>query len=529
MRIMKTDVVIVGGGLAGLYTALSIDEKYDVLILSKGGEDTAGSKFAQGGIAACIGMDDSFDRHVSDTLVAGNYYNDPSLVENFVADGAKEVFRLMDYGVEFDRGPHGEILRTLEGGHSKHRVLHAHGDATGREIMVKISAAVHSQKHITWKRNTQIIELLKVDYKVCGLEVIIQDEVCRIICKKVVLATGGIGGQYLETTNPEPLFGEGIAFAYEAGARIKDASLVQFHPTALYLKDSKKRFLMTEAIRGEGGVLRNSSGKAFMSKYDKRKDLAPRDVVARAVFSEMKKTNADHVWLDIRHHSKEFLEERFPTVFTRLREEGICMEKDMIPVLPVAHYFVGGIEVDYHGATNIDNLYACGETASTGIHGGNRLASNSLLECIVYGKRCGNHINKALDQELEEAGPASLKDSPSKVKGSGYDYDDHDKTGDKKPRASHISGQDNLEDIKHELKELMTDYVGIVRSDEGLNHALRRIKSIEKQLLWKRRSIYWLETYRRVITARLIVEDGITKDSIGCHYKKNNRINEVAM
>lgn len=508
MKTMRTDVVIIGGGLAGLYTALSIDEEYQVLILSKGKEDTAGSRFAQGGIAACIGQDDTFDKHVSDTLVAGNYLNDSALVESFVADGAEEVFRLMDYGVDFDKGPGGEILRTLEGGHSRNRVLHAHGDATGREIMMKITARVQSQKHITWKRDTQVIELLKVDDEVCGVQVVIHDELYIIKSKKVVLATGGIGGQYLETTNPEVLFGEGIAMAYEVGAHIQDASLIQFHPTALYIKGSKKRFLMTEAIRGEGGVLRNTYGKTFMAMYDKRKDLAPRDIVARAIFSEMVKTKSDHVWLDIRHHSKEFLMGRFPTVYAKLSEEGIYMEKDMIPVLPVAHYFVGGIKVDYHGASNVENLYACGETASTGIHGGNRLASNSLLECIVYGKRCGNHINKALKTRGEETDFPYLE---------------------LRSMETDFFYQDDFGDMVQDLKGLMTAYVGIVRSDAGLKKALRRIKSMEKQLMWKKSGIKWLEVYRRVITARLIVEDGISKDSIGCHYKKNNKINEVAM
>ncbi len=521
MKVIEEDVVVIGAGLAGLYTALSIADNYRIRVLSKGDEDTSGSKFAQGGIAACIGKDDCFDYHVQDTLIAGNYYNDASLVEDFVMDGSQEVYRLMDYGVAFDQDEKGELLRTLEGGHSKKRVLHAHGDATGREIMSKIKLVVKARRNITWSDGCRIIKLLTYQSKVIGLEAVIEGQLVHVYCKKIVLATGGLGGLFMETTNPEHLFGEGLVMAYEAGASIRDVSLVQFHPTALYLKDSSQRFLITEAIRGEGGILKNRFGSPFMSKYDKRKELAPRDIVARAIYMEMLKTNSQYVWLDISHHNKKFLENRFPTIYSHLIKNGIAMEKDMIPVVPVAHYFVGGILVDYNGATTVENLYACGETSSTGIHGGNRLASNSLLECIVYGKRCGNHINESLKNTI-----CSKGDISSEIMDYLIDpYDSMSQNIDKRANDGGLNisideMDDDLIQMVDELKGLMMEYVGIIRTDKGLKKALERIKDMEKQLMSKKQSLKWLETYRRIVAAKLMVEDGLTKDSIGCHLKK---------
>ena len=507
MRVISTDVAVIGAGLAGLYTALNVSGKYRVLVIDKGDGLQSSSVLAQGGIAACIDEDDTIEGHVNDTLVAGSYHNDPDAVEELVRGSSKQIARLIALGVEFDRDEEGKLKATLEGGHHFRRVLHSDGDATGRAIMKKIIEVAEKAENITRMDNTSALKLIiNSQGRVCGICAVSGAELLIIRARIVLIATGGVGALYMNTTNPRTLTGDGLALAYKAGAVIRDACLVQFHPTALFMHNVEEHFLITEAMRGEGAILRNDSGTAFMEKYDERKELAPRDIVARAIDSEMKKSGSDHVWLDITARDREFLKGRFPNIYDRLASIGIHMEEDLIPVAPVAHYYVGGIRADLNGRTDVDCLYACGEVASTGVHGANRLASNSLLECVVFGEDCGIAISDRLDS-MGDCNPA----------------EGIPQTGIDEAELSDVSDDEYYEETILACRRYMSEDVSIVREQRKLEKVLEKLTEHERAIQGKTHSKRWYEAENTILVCRLIVGDALIRDSIGCHYKENGK------
>ena len=399
------DVIILGSGLAGLYAALCLskgDHPPAVLMLSKQAPDVSGSSLAQGGVAAVLelGEDDSFALHREDTLVAGNFINDVEAVDILVREGPEDVRRVMELGVEFDRTPGGDLAKTLEGGHSRRRIVH-HADSTGKEMVDKLLPHVRELPNVTLLEATacaaeKINDLFTID-------ALIGETPACFACRYLLLATGGIGQVYRHTTNPAVCTGDGIRLAYELGAEIRHLSFVQFHPTAFYSPGEQEQFLISEAVRGEGAFLLNCHGERFMHLYDPRLELAPRDVVSRAILLEQKRVNSDKFYLDIRHKERSFIENRFPGIFCACKARGIDMAADPIPVYPCQHYLMGGVHVDLHSRTNIPGLYAAGECAHTGLHGGNRLASNSLPEALVFGRRAAEDILNNAEMRMQNA------------------------------------------------------------------------------------------------------------------------------
>lgn len=392
----KYDVIIAGCGVAGLYAALEFNNKTKILMLSKKEQTVSGSALAQGGVAAVLDHeDDSFDLHIEDTLIAGGYKNNVTAVETLVREGPQDVLKILEMGVEFDRDESGRLFKTLEGGHSRHRIVH-HKDQSGWEMVKKLLEAVRQRDNIDLLENTMIlgIESLHNGFRA---DLFQSGEYFSAYGSFLLLATGGIGRVYKYTTNPSTSTGDGIRFAYEMGAKIKNLSLVQFHPTAFNSPTGREQFLISEAVRGEGAYLLNNDLERFMNKYDERLELAPRDVVSRSIILESRRTGSNNFYLDIRRKGKEFLKNRFPAISAACLEKGVDISEDLIPVFPCQHYLMGGIDVDLNGRTTIPRLYAAGECAHTGVHGGNRLASNSLLEALVFGRRAAQDIQRALE------------------------------------------------------------------------------------------------------------------------------------
>ena len=388
------DVIILGSGLAGLYAALCLERgehSPSVLMLSKQAPDVSGSSLAQGGVAAVLEQEggDSFALHLEDTLVAGNYINDVAAVEVLVREGPEDVRRVMEMGVEFDRTPAGALEKTLEGGHSRRRIVH-HADQTGKEMVDKLLPRVRELPGVTLLEATAY-HAEKID-DIFAIDALVEGTPVRFACRYLLLATGGIGQVYRHTTNPAVCTGDGIRLAYELGAEIKNLSRVQFHPTAFCAPGEQEQFLISEAVRGEGAFLLNGREERFMHYYDARLELAPRDVVSRAILLEQKRIDCDKFYLDIRRRGREFIENRFPGIFAACKARGVDMAADIIPVYPCQHYLMGGVNVDLRSRTNIPGLYAAGECAHTGLHGGNRLASNSLPEALVFGRRAAEDI-----------------------------------------------------------------------------------------------------------------------------------------
>ena len=399
------DVIILGSGLAGLYAALCLSwpqpaaaGPLSVLMLSKQSPDVSGSSLAQGGVAAVLEQDDdSFDLHRADTLAAGNYINDVAAVDILVREGPEDVRRVMELGVEFDRTPGGELAKTLEGGHSRRRIVH-HADSTGKEMVDKLLPQVKALPNVKLLEGAAAYTAQK-ENDIFTIDALVGGAPARFACRYLLLATGGIGQVYRHTTNPAVSTGDGIRLAYELGAEIKHLSFVQFHPTAFAAPGEQEQFLVSEAVRGEGAFLLNCREERFMHLYDPRLELAPRDVVSRAIILEQGRMGAangvggsDKFYLDIRRRGREFIERRFPGIFAACKARGIDMAADLIPVYPCQHYLMGGVNVDLHSRTNIPGLYAAGECAHTGLHGGNRLASNSLPETLVFGRRAAEDI-----------------------------------------------------------------------------------------------------------------------------------------
>ena len=375
-------------------------------VLSKQARTVSSSSLAQGGVAAVLQHeDDSFDLHIQDTLIAGGYKNDVPAVEALIHEGPEDVRKIMAMGVEFDKGADKKLSMTLEGGHSRRRIVH-HKDQTGKEMVDKLLKEAEKHPNIEIEENALICSItwVKGGFRA---ELLHDDEHTCVYASFCLLATGGIGRVYRYTTNPATATGDGIRFAYEMGAKIKNMSLIQFHPTAFNSPHSREQFLISEAVRGEGAYLLNNNKERFMDKYDERLELAPRDVVSRAIILESRRTGSNNFYLDITHKSRAFLYDRFPAISTACLERGVDIAVDLIPVFPCQHYLMGGIDVDINSRTTIPRLYAAGECAHTGVHGGNRLASNSLLEALVFGRRAALDIKKSLD-----AGFASVSLEP---------------------------------------------------------------------------------------------------------------------
>lgn len=497
------DVVIIGAGLAGLYTALNIDENHSCLILAKEKIDISNSWFAQGGIAAAISQDDAPIFHLEDTLIAGAGLCDEDAVGVLVAEGPNDINRLFSLKVPFDLNEFGGLQITREGGHRKNRIVHAGGDATGRETVKALAHIVARRKNITFSENTCFYDFLKDDAgAVSGIIVKKDDKEFYLIeTRKVVIATGGVGQVYKSTTNPSVATGDGIAAAMRVGAVIKNIEFIQFHPTGLWSPIPEDReFLISEAVRGEGGLLKNKDGVRFMEGTHELNELAPRDIVARAVIKELQRSGDDHVFVDITSKSEEFLKHRFPTIYEECLRRGINIAHDWIPVCPVQHYLMGGIETDLYARTNIEGLYAAGEAAYTGVHGANRLASNSMLECLVFGRRAAEDINKAL-KEMNVSVKAVIPRIPVRKK-SELDY----KT------------------IRQQIKDLMNDYGYVTRTGKGLTYALGHVEGILRQL----EAVYddstaYLETLNIATVANAILAAAVKRTvSIGSHYREDS-------
>ena len=503
------DVVVIGAGLAGLYTALNIDRSRSCCILTKERLDSSCSWLAQGGIAAAMAADDAPSLHLEDTLVAGAGLCDADAVKVLVDEGPADISALVDLNVPFDQDAMGGLRIAREGGHSRRRVLHAGGDATGKETVKALERVVAERDNVTFMGRAFLVDVLLDDTgAVCGALIHAGGAYRVIRTRHLVIATGGIGQVYLTTTNPEVATGDGIAAAVRAGAKLADMEFVQFHPTGLWQKgQTGQTFLISETLRGEGGILRNSKGQAFMEGQHERRDLAPRDIVARAINREMEQTGDPCAYLDMRHHSREFLLKRFPTIFENCEKLGIDMSRDPIPVIPVQHYLIGGIETDLYARTNVPGLYVCGEAASTGVHGANRLAANSMLECLVFGRRAAEAINETVGHGDPDAPcpnhitpPAYIPVIPIR-------------------KALQI----NTEALRHRVQEIMGTQVAVVREKAGLQEALDEIRTIKAEIEqgFDDKRIY-IELLNIVTVAETILEAAIKrKESVGAHYRKD--------
>lgn len=495
-EIVKTDVLIIGSGIAGVYTGLCIKPHIKVTILAKEEINISNSALAQGGIAVSLGEEDSPKYHKDDTVYAGAGLSDEEMVWIMVSEARQNILDLCGLGVNFDMHK-GALSLTKEAAHSKRRIIHA-GDFTGKEVCDTLIAAARERDNITFRDKTFAVDIITEGNDCRGAVVLDQKEGRQVVyeCGHVICASGGFGQLYTNTTNPIIATGDGMAMAYRAGATLSDMEFVQFHPTALY-HEKNKSFLISEAVRGEGAVLRNSRSERFMEKYHEMKELAPRDVVARAIFSQMQENDTECVYLDITHKDRDYLKKRFPKIFSTCLEYGIDISKDYIPVAPAEHYCMGGIKTDAQGKTGIDNLYACGEVACTGIHGANRLASNSLLEGLVFGYRIAREVNMA---KTIDKPPLSLH--------RGENWGSF-----KRPRSEY----------EKEIKRIMTKYAGIIRNGENLEKANSRLGAMLNELSDSRcRSVAQCQVVNMATVARLVVSSAIKRtESRGAHYRSD--------
>jgi L-aspartate oxidase len=516
---MQTDFLVIGSGIAGLTFALKTAQQCPdktITILTKAVSDETNTKYAQGGVAGVMDMDnDSFEKHIEDTLIAGDGLCNPKIVEIVVREGVGRIKEIIEWGAQFDKDNEGDYSLGKEGGHSEFRILH-HKDVTGKEMERTLLAAISNQSNINLISHCFVVDIITQHHlgflitkatpgiECYGVYVLNMqtNKIEKILSKITLLATGGNGQVYRTTTNPSIATGDGVAMMYRAKGRIENMEFIQFHPTALYEPGvAGQSFLITEAVRGEGAILRNNKGEAFMENYDERNDLAPRDIVARAIDSEMKINGTDHVFLDCRHLDMEKFLHHFPNIYEKCLSIGINVSTQLIPVAPAAHYSCGGIKTDEWGRTSINNLYACGECASTGLHGANRLASNSLLEAMVFAHRCYKDAITKIDSiNLHSAIP------------------DWNAEGTTAPKEMILITQS----LK-ELQLLMSDYVGIVRTNVRLVRAMKRLDLLheETEALYQTTNVSpQLCEVRNLITVGYLIVKGaqLRNESRGLHF-----------
>lgn len=513
--VYKYDFLVIGSGIAGMSYALKVANAGKVAIICKSSLQEANTDLAQGGVATVTNLKvDNFDKHIHDTMVAGDWLSDPAAVEKVVTEAPAQIKQLIDWGVNFDKKEDGEFDLHKEGGHSEFRILH-HADNTGHEIQESLIEAVKNNPNIDIYENHFAIEIMTqhhlgkmvtrrtTDITCYGAYVLDLNtgKVDSFLSKLTLMATGGIGSVYKTTTNPLVATGDGIAMVYRAKGTVQDMEFVQFHPTALYHPGDRPSYLITEAMRGYGAVLRDINGKEFMQKYDERLSLAPRDIVARAIDNEMKLSGSDHVYLDVTHKDPEETKKHFPNIYKKCLSVGVDITKDYIPVAPAAHYLCGGIKVDTNACSSINRLYAVGECSCTGLHGGNRLASNSLIEAVVYAEAAAQH------SLLHVADYTFREDIP--------EWNDE---GTSHPEEMVLITQS----IK-EVNQIMSTYVGIVRSNLRLNRAWNRLDILyeETERLFKES-----KASREICELRNIINVGYLimrqamdrKESKGLHY-----------
>ncbi|MEF3254574.1 MAG: L-aspartate oxidase [Deferribacterales bacterium] len=496
MQKASYDYIVLGSGVAGLKAALELAKYGSVAIITKSILGEGSTEYAQGGVAVVLSDDDDIFLHYEDTINAGDGLCDKNAVLTLVEEGPKYIRELIAFGAKFDM--HGEHFDfTREAAHSVNRIIHASGDATGHEIVRTLKEAVNNVKNIDKIENHFAVDLIVKNNKVHGIITLneLNNQYEIFYSKAIILATGGAGRIFKRTTNPEVSTGDGMAIAFRANATLKDMEFYQFHPTALHLKNAPA-FLLSESMRGEGAILKNIHGERFCQNYHPMAELAPRDIVSRSIFFEMMKTGAEHVYIDLTHLDKDFVKNRFPKIYSTCISYGIDITKDMVPVSPAAHYYMGGINTDLWGRTNIENLYACGETACTGVHGANRLASNSLLEGVVFGSRSAKAaIIDTKQQSIIEIEP-DIKD--------------------------HIN-LDNLEDTYSEVQDLMWKNASIVRNNESLTKTISYLKDklnkIDDRLPSSRRC----GELKNIITVSLLLSIAALtrKGSKGAHYRSD--------
>jgi L-aspartate oxidase len=510
----RTDFLVIGSGIAGLSFALKAAKYGKVTVVTKANLEDTNTRYAQGGIAAVFSEPDNFEKHIKDTLIAGGGICNEEVVRMVVQEAPDRIKDLINLGVSFDKKEDGTYDLAKEGGHTEHRILH-HKDRTGESIQRTLMERVRKESNIEILEHHFAIEILTQhhlgevvkrnypDIKCFGAYVadLVNQQVITLLSKVTIVATGGIGNVYLTTTNPEIATGDGVAMVYRAKGTIENMEFIQFHPTSLYDPEKKPSFLITEALRGYGAVLKNLSGERFMNRYDSRGSLAPRDIVARAIDNEMKIWGDDHVWLDCTHLNPEGLKDHFPNVYEHCLERGIDFTRDMIPVVPCAHYSCGGIKVDINGQSNIDRLYALGEVSSTGLHGANRLASNSLIEAAVYAHRAAIH-----------SGPR-LKDLAFEEKMPEWDY----------KGTAHLEEMVLITQSSKEVQMIMSNYVGIVRSDIRLERAMVRLDILyeETERLYKKSLISQkiCELRNLINVGYIIIKMAKSRhESVGLHY-----------
>lgn len=502
---VETDVLVIGSGIAGLFTAIKASEQQRVLMITKKSLLESNTRYAQGGIAAVIAEDDSPAYHLQDTLVAGAGLCRSEAVEVLVNEGPEGVRELIRLGTLFDL-ENGELALTQEGAHSHRRILHANGDATGYEIVRALAVEVHEHPGIDVWDEHFVVDLI-TDHGECIGALILKEDGSKVFvkAKATVLCSGGAGQLYRYTTNPDVATADGVAMAYRAGAVVRDMEFIQFHPTSLCYPGAP-RFLVSEAVRGEGAYLRNVKGERFMEKYHPQLELAPRDIVARAIVSEMELTNSTFVYLDITHEQPEMVKHRFPTIYETCMRYGLDMTTDWIPVAPAAHYMMGGVKTDLSGESSIPRLFACGEVSSTGVHGANRLASNSLSEAIVFGRRIVEriHLLPPLDGSLG-----------SEVKSPSLDDRNMNRTKEQQPSKP-------VSERRLRLQKMMVRQVGLRRNGRNLQQAMDKLQqelSFFDQRLAHREEL----EYANLLTCAWLVTSGALhrEESRGAHYRED--------
>ena len=493
----EVDVAIVGSGLAGLYAAYHLDPALRCALFTKERMETSSSSLAQGGIAAVTEKDDNFLYHFADTINAGAGLCDENAVRLIVEEGPREIGVMLSLGTRFDMDSSGHLLTTREGGHGMNRILHAGGDATGLEMVRALKGTIQGKQSVQIYENAFVADVLTQDDKVTGLTVLQGGRWHLYRTCFVIIATGGLGQIYRYTTNPTVATADGFAISQRAGAQLKDMEFIQFHPTGLYTPENRNRqcFLISEAVRGEGGILLNDKGERFMKGRHPLAELAPRDIVAREIYRQIQNQASPFVRLSIAHVPADFLIHRFPTIYHTCLEHDIDITKDYIPVGPVQHYMMGGVKTDLFGQTNVTGLLCCGETACTGVHGANRLASNSTLECLVFGRRCAATVNGLMGDRRPDAVPPS-------------------------PEGA-VEADIDAEARIIELKGIMVKYCGILRDGGNLGLGLARVDEMLSELENARlRTIREIELYNMASVARAILESARRrKISVGSHFR----------